>query len=164
MRCIGLRDDGFYHYASHQVFPSDKLKKMYIFENIERISYFYRPNVDIILCSETLNFSIASNRPGCKNLFLYGPLFKDLGSPNSCRPANINFMNNYPSADNGGLYRLDNIENGETISEPPIPILEGYYFTGWYSEAECINKWSFEVTPTIQENEDLTLFAGWQLL
>ena len=66
--------------------------------------------------------------------------------------------------DKGGLYRLDNIETDQNITEPLEPTIEGYEFTGWYTEPECINEWDFEVVPTIEENEDLTLFAGWPLI
>lgn len=155
---IGLRDEGFYHNRSIKVYCSDKLRIVYIFDNIERIEYFYGEAVDLMICSDSsipIEQAVSYN-----NFYYYKPLF-DYDEGNSIwRPANINFMNNYPLKDDGGLYRLDNIETDESIPEPPDPILDGYQFTGWYTELECANKWDFAVAPTIEENEDLTLFAG----
>jgi len=45
---------------------------------------------------------------------------------------------------NGGLYRLDNIDTDQNIPEPPDPTIEGYEFTGWYTELECINEWNYD--------------------
>lgn len=50
------------------------------------------------------------------------------------------------------------IAEDSKIEEEPIPIAEGYTFTGWYKEESCENKWVFEMD-TVQE--DITLYAGW---
>ena len=52
-----------------------------------------------------------------------------------------------------------NIEwsNQDKATEPAAPTAEGYYFTGWYTDAECSTPWFFDdVVPG-----DMTLYAGW---
>lgn len=47
---------------------------------------------------------------------------------------------------------------GETAAEPDSPKRAGYAFTGWYTEAACINEFRF-ATDTL--SADITLYAGW---
>ena len=77
-------------------------------------------------------------------------------------PANVAFMNNYSEEINKGYYRADDIENGEKITEPPVPERDGYIFTGWYTEAEAIKLWDFDTQVDILDGEDLKLYAGWR--
>jgi uncharacterized repeat protein (TIGR02543 family) len=44
------------------------------------------------------------------------------------------------------------------ISEPANPIREGYFFAGWYKEADCNNLWDF-ATDTV--SAPTTLYAKW---
>jgi len=69
-------------------------------------------------------------------------------------PANVSYYYNYENAPNGGFYWIDDYSNeywiddfnGEIIKYPPEnPTREGYEFMGWYKEAECTNKWNFDV-------------------
>lgn len=50
------------------------------------------------------------------------------------------------------------IEKGIKIEEPLAPVAEGYTFTGWFKEKDCINKWDFAIDMV---QEDITLYAGW---
>ena len=50
--------------------------------------------------------------------------------------------------------------NESKVTEPTAPSLWGYAFTGWYTDADCTNKWNFE-TPVPR---DMTLYAGWERL
>lgn len=77
-------------------------------------------------------------------------------------PANVAFMNNYSEEINKGYYRADDIENGEKITEPPVPERDGYIFTGWYTEAEAIKLWDFDTQVDILDGEELKLYAGWR--
>ena len=54
---------------------------------------------------------------------------------------------------------------------PPEPIRQGYKFSGWYKESECINKWDFEkdVVPSKEYDEngeyilkETKLYAKWE--
>ena len=65
---------------------------------------------------------------------------------------------------NGGYYRLDNIESGEAIPKPPAPEREGYEFTGWYREPECVTVWNFAEAPIFEEDSEFVLYAGWRTL
>ncbi len=40
---------------------------------------------------------------------------------------------------------------------PTIPVREGYVFRGWFTDAECTEKWSFSEPIT----QNLLLYAGW---
>lgn len=71
--------------------------------------------------------------------------------------ANINFIFNYNESPNQNVFLIDNHEAGEKVMQPPYePIREGYTFSGWYKEAECINKWDFEndVMPEFRYDEN----------
>ena len=58
--------------------------------------------------------------------------------------ANIEFLYNYEDAPKNGVYWLDDLETGETLSYiPEVPIREGYTFGGWFSDAECQNVYDF---------------------
>ncbi len=51
------------------------------------------------------------------------------------------------------------IAKGEKVPEPDAPKWAGYQFSGWYSDALFVNKWSFES----QVKADMTLYAKWDL-
>ena len=49
--------------------------------------------------------------------------------------------------------------NEAKATEPAQPTAEGWTFTGWYTDAECTNKWNFDdIVPG-----DMTLYAKWSL-
>lgn len=47
----------------------------------------------------------------------------------------------------------------EVLEAPVAPTREGYTFTGWYTDANCMTLWNME-TDTVQSS--MTLYAGWQ--
>ena len=49
------------------------------------------------------------------------------------------------------------------IGLPPEPVCDGYSFTGWSLEPECTNAWDFNVAPSIEEEDQLNLYAGWKV-
>ena len=51
------------------------------------------------------------------------------------------------------------VDEGGLLTAPAEPTRDGYDFTGWYKERECVNEWQFD-TDTV--NENLTLYAGWE--
>ena len=51
------------------------------------------------------------------------------------------------------------VKVGEAVSEPPVPVREGYDFTGWYRSAACTDKFDFSSGAA----ENTTVFAGWTL-
>ena len=68
---------------------------------------------------------------------------------------------------------IENYEYGNKIEPTPyLPLREGYMFTGWYKEPECLKKWDFEndKLPAVEYDEEgnptefieTKLYAGWQ--
>ena len=169
---IGLKDSNFYHLNDRNLSCGEKLKKLFIFDNIEKIENFYATNVDVFYNSETYFLEGSDDRYSYKHIYFYKPLWLELGyrelyasSDNYVRrhlPANVNFMNNYPIAKGTNLYRIDNIEKSEKLIKPDDPILENYTFKGWYLEPECINQFDFDTAPTIEEDSTLDLYASWE--
>ena len=45
------------------------------------------------------------------------------------------------------------------VTEPEPPTREGYRFTGWYSDENCIYPWDME---NGQISQSMTLYAGWE--
>jgi len=45
------------------------------------------------------------------------------------------------------------------VIEPEDPTREGYIFTGWYSDENCIYLWDME---NGQISQSMTLYAGWE--
>lgn len=45
------------------------------------------------------------------------------------------------------------------VQEPEAPTREGYVFTGWYSDENCIYLWDME---NGQISQSMTLYAGWE--
>ena len=66
----------------------------------------------------------------------------------------VTFNYNYEGAPASDVVYL---ANGEILPYPAIPTREGYYFSGWYTDSECTNLYTF--TGTI--DSALTLYAGW---
>ena len=48
---------------------------------------------------------------------------------------------------------------GDHVDLPEPPTREGYVFTGWFAEENCINVWDME---NYIVNDNLTLYAGWE--
>ncbi len=47
---------------------------------------------------------------------------------------------------------------GELLTPPDNPYKDGYYFAGWYKDAECTKAWNFDVDTV---DTDCTLYAKW---
>ena len=45
------------------------------------------------------------------------------------------------------------------VIEPENPTREGYVFTGWYSDENCVYLWDME---NGQISQSMTLYAGWE--
>lgn len=119
-----------------------------------------------MVCTNTKNFFVKFM--DMKEMFFSRELFSNLYPTsevtripgNSRNPANIVFKKNVSNNSND-LYRIDNVEENETIDVPPAPVVDNYVFNGWYTEPECINLWDFKNKPTFSESEEFVLYAGW---
>lgn len=85
--------------------------------------------------------------------------------------ANTAYMFNYENCPNDGYFFINDFDYGTTIECSPYePLREGYIFSGWYKEPECINIWNFDIDslPETQYNEngkelyrETKLYAKW---
>lgn len=50
------------------------------------------------------------------------------------------------------------VEDGDLIPVPTKPTATGYYFDGWYKDADCINVWDFA---NDRVTDEVTLYAKW---
>ncbi len=50
------------------------------------------------------------------------------------------------------------VTDGNKVTKPADPTADGYWFDGWYKDAQCTNAWNFD-TDTV--TEDITLYAKW---
>lgn len=164
---IGRKDKGLFYDNTYAVY-SEKLSKLYLNEEMESLENFNCSNVEVMICSNEVNLKFDEDSTP-KNVYIYKSLLES-GYYASGRysPANIAFMNNYSNEVNGGYYRLDNVQTGETITTPPEPTrntsnLSGLYYTfgGWFIEPECTAEWDFEVSPTIEDDAEFRLYAKW---
>lgn len=87
-------------------------------------------------------------------------------------PANVSYLFNYQDNPNEGYFFVDLIEETGKLTKPPYdPKREGYEFSGWYTDAECTDKWDFEndvVTINFDEEgnriyEEFCLYAKWEV-
>lgn len=56
-----------------------------------------------------------------------------------------------------GVYQVQNVNEGDTVTKPEDPTREMYRFTGWYLEAAAVTEYNFRTPVT----GDMTLYAGW---
>ncbi|MCL2028666.1 MAG: leucine-rich repeat protein [Bacteroidales bacterium] len=59
----------------------------------------------------------------------------------------------------GSAVAEQQIYHNDQASEPVAPTSEGFIFSGWYKEPECINIWDFDTDIT----SHVTLYARWAL-
>ncbi|MDR3021197.1 MAG: hypothetical protein LBU60_00755, partial [Clostridiales bacterium] len=117
---------------------NENLKKMYIHDNITSITreaLGKLRDLDIMYCgfkdmrAEFLKLFNGDTYNSYIYIYIYSEMYysdEDYSKSRNVIPANIEFLNNYSTDINGGYYRLDNIESGERIPEPPAPGREGY--------------------------------------
>lgn len=144
---------------------TDKLKKIYVHENIDRIVHLRAESLDVMLCNANINDSLGVDEIFYESwinaTYLYKSIFDKLSDADGYSCANITYINYLPTHKTENYYRLDNVEKLEKIIIPPEPTLKGYDFLGWYTEVECINKFDFDVAPNIENGEELKLYANW---
>ena len=167
VKYLGLSDENFSHNNNRKITCGDHLKKIFVFDSLEHIEYMDCPSVDIMVCSSELSVTTFSSN--FRHLYLYAPLFKDKGYlpdndySKTVQAANVSFLLNYDTGKDSNLYRVDNVAEGEKIVMPPKPFREKCLFTGWYTEPECLNAWDFNTTPSIERNNELVLYANWDI-
>ena len=147
------------HNPSKRVWINDNIKKIYLHEKIYALCAENDKNTDVYVCGARVDKDYYF-----RNYYLYKKDIDKLDfeyDKSRIFAGNVEFMNNYPNELEDNYYSLDNIKDDELINVPPEPKCEGYNFTGWYTEPECIKKFDFSISPTIEENKIFRLYAGW---
>ena len=160
-------------YGLHPIWESNNLKQIYLLKNLnfwnttfDGCPYLNRAFILNVNKDEKIGGGIAGMTGRVFATYIFQERYYENDYTNyNVYPANITYYYNYDNAPNGGCYWLDNLENGEKITEiPQEPEREGYVFTGWYKEPECINAWNFG-RDTIVAGEDEyvenALYAQW---
>ena len=139
------------------------IKKLYVAPNVHIFDYHhkidYTEELKIIFWGED---PPKMHRIRCSTSeYLYD--IYDEKYPLCVNIANISYVLNYDNAPNKSVHFVDDLEEGERVVVfPSEPIRDGYAFTGWYSEAECINKVELETFIYKKDMSNVTFYAGWQ--
>lgn len=164
-------------FGPHPQWESEKLKRIYVFKNLFvcKDTFLGCPNLNSafilnVNIGEKIGGGIIGEIAGMPGRVFATYIFQERYYENDYTnydvyPANITYYYNYDNAPNGGCYWLDNLENGEKITEiPQEPEREGYIFTGWYKEPECVNAWNFGRDTIIAGEDEYienALYAQW---
>lgn len=57
-------------------------------------------------------------------------------------------------------WHVDTVYDGMLLTRPEVPTREGYSFTGWYKDPECMTLWDFDTDKMPKEN--MVLYSGWE--
>ena len=76
--------------------------------------------------------------------------------------ANMQYLYNYPDSPNKDVFFIDDLNINEELEIiPENPKRDGFTFTGWYAESECLNK--IELNGYAKTDEEIVyLYAGWE--
>ena len=162
VRYLGYKNPNNTLFGNHDYIDficGEKLRKIYFFDNISTIFFVSGPQVDLFNCSRK---KIGAG--GTYNKIYFEKSFcNELGYDEERNlyffPSNVTFLNNFDSSDKS-IYRIENVEVGESIPFPLNPTRDKYEFTGWYTEASCENLWDFSIIRQT-DDFDLTLYSGW---
>ena len=64
---------------------------------------------------------------------------------------------NYTGAPNGGVYKVDTIKKQTKPTRPTDPVRDGYYFSGWYEDADCTKAFNFNN----RASANTSIYAKW---
>ena len=158
-------------------FKSEKLKTIYFPSGFSKsyINRFYKdiPNIEKIYWGDVI-FNIelvyaADLKYISKNN--YYEQIKQHEDYFDCTKVNIANVTYYINDGTDNPYFVDEVSDSVVNVIPPTPYREGYKFTNWYKEKECINLWDFEKdkVPKIKYDsdgneiyEEIKIYAGWE--
>ena len=78
-------------------------------------------------------------------------------SGSDCPCSSSTYTVTFNMQEHGEAIATQKVTSGEKATEPPAPTATGYIFGGWYTEAECTNKYNFSTAVT----KNITLYAKW---
>jgi uncharacterized repeat protein (TIGR02543 family) len=64
---------------------------------------------------------------------------------------------NYTGAPNNGVYKTDSVKKQAKPARPSDPTRDGYYFSGWYTDADCTTAFNFNARATSAQSA----YAKW---
>ena len=152
---------------------SKNIKKVYIPYAVKSIgaSGFVNPSVKCLYVNAYPNLSSIGANSGdiyvpsiALNRYTKVLSIRYISGIDNVFEANLTYMYNYKFSANGGVYFVDDLDVGESITYiPPDPKREGYIFNGWYIDPECQTQ--FDVESYIRSEEDgiINLYAGWEV-
>lgn len=153
---------------------SDKAKVVYINgenTNIIYTAFRYFPNLETVVINNVENYDIL-------NSYFYSSYLKgnyEIIVPHEMqlndskiahqllrevKKSRVSYYYNYEDSPNNGLYIIGIEKEGDMIFKPNDPAREGYIFSGWFTEKECINEFDFGNEDNKNLN-NLQLFAKW---
>ncbi len=72
---------------------------------------------------------------------------------------NLGFTVTFDSRGGTDVETQTDVLHTELLTEPEPPTREGYRFTGWYMDQNCVYAWNFQ---EMYVSESMTLYAGWE--
>lgn len=179
MRVNAVRKRGFMGNWGNSIWQSVNLRKLYLPDcivNFDEMTLSECTELEYVIILPIADYNEEFNEflPSVgndHNIYVFSDIYferyKD-NRGNSIFPANVTYNYNFERPDNGGVFWLDVVEQGEKIVDlpPSDPVRDRYTFGGWYTEPECINKWDF-ATDTMpfpdngEEFYELELYAKW---
>jgi hypothetical protein len=165
---LGFGGNGYFHMSDQN---GTVIRRCYFPRSIKEIGsgymYLTSGNLQIFYCGEIVDLN---NFNADEKVKIYVPsekyaLFKEVLSEyfgGGLLKANVSYCLNY---DGNNYYYIDYYECGEKIMYiPPEPQRDDYSFVGWFKEADCVNRWDFEVDALqiTEEMQEIKLFAKWE--
>ena len=158
-------------------FKSDKLKTIYFPSGFSKsfINNFYKdiPNIEMVYWGDIIfNIELVDS---VDLIYIsknnYYEQIKKRNDYFDCVEVNIANVTYYINDGTDNPYFVDKVSDSVVNVIPPTPYREGYKFTNWYKEKECINLWDFEKdkVPKIKYDsdgneiyEEIKIYAGWE--
>ena len=158
-------------------FKSDKLKTIYFPSGFSksRINDFYKdiPNIESIYWGDAI-FNIYLGNSAYLIYISKNNNFEEIKKNSKFFEyikTDIVNVTYYINDGTDNPYFVDKVSDSVVNVIPPTPYREGYKFTNWYKEKECINLWNFEKdkVPKIKYDsdgneiyEEIKIYAGWE--
>lgn len=179
MRVNAVRKRGFMGNWGNSIWQSPKLKKLYLPDcivNFDQMTLSECAALEYVIILPIADYNEEFNEflPSVgndHNIYVFSDIYFERYEDNWSNlifPANVTYYYNFERPDNGGVFWLDVVEQGEKIVDvpPSDPVRDRYTFCGWYTEPECINKWDFatDTMPHPENSEEfyeLELYAKW---
>ena len=160
-------------------FKSDKLKTIYFPSGFSKsyINDFYKdiPNIERIYWGDvSIDFDLGYKDTVSvyiSKINYYEHLKQHENYFDCSIKVNIANVTYYINDGTDNPYFVDEVSDSVVNVIPPTPYREGYKFTNWYKEKECINLWDFEKdkVPKIKYDsdgneiyEEMKIYAGWE--